>query len=253
MMNTQNDLQDLLNLASGLVRKIGDAIRSKHRSFSSKNHDRDIKSEADIYSETYLIKELEQLTNLPTLSEESGAGREPQKGEMFWIIDPLDGTMNYTRSFPVACVSVALWQDENPILGIVYDFNHGNLYTGIVGQSAQCNNLPIQVSPTAEVSQAVLATGFPVGRSYDSPSLIKFVEQVQQFKKIRMVGSAAMSLAYVASGVFDLYHEEDIMIWDVAAGLAIIKAAGGEIRIEPGSKPHSVNCVASNKELIDTI
>jgi len=250
-MKTQLDTQELLKIASKLVQKIGDALLTHRISFMSKNYNRDIKSEADIYSESFLIEELQKQTGLPILSEEAGIAQEPQKGEMCWIIDPLDGTMNFTRSFPLACVSVALWQDDNPILGVIYDFNHQKIYTGIVGHSAECNGNTIQVSDIADASQAILATGFPVGRSYDSPALIQFVQQVKQFKKIRMIGSAAMSLAYVASGVFDVYHEEDIMIWDVAAGLAIVKASGGDIRIQPGSKLHSVNCVASNYKLID--
>lgn len=246
-------MRELLNSAAELVRRVGDTIKSQRVSFSSINNARDIKSEADLYSETILIKGLNDLTDIPILSEEAGPNREPEQGEMHWIIDPLDGTMNFTRIFPISCISVALWMDEQPVMGIIYDFNHGNLYSGIVGESARCNGSAISVSTVSDPSQAVLATGFPVSRSYDSPALIRFVNQVKQFKKTRMIGSAAMSLAYVASAVFDIYYEEDIMIWDVAAGLAIISAAGGGILFKPGLKPYSVNCIATNKKLISSI
>ena len=104
----------------------------------------------------------------------------------------------------------------------------------------------IFVSTVATTQQSVLATGFPVKREYDSGSLNKFINQVQQFKKIRMIGSAALSLAYVASGVYDAYYEEDIMMWDVAAGVALVKAAGGDYFLKPGKKENSVVCGATN-------
>ena len=88
---------------------------------------------------------------------------------------------------------------------------------------------PLRVSAGDEAGQAVLATGFPTGRSYDPENLSEFVSNVQRFKKIRMIGSAAMSLVYVASGVWEIYHEENVFLWDVAAGLALVEAAGGMV------------------------
>ena len=107
----------------------------------------------------------------------------------------------------------------------------------------------LRVSAVDEAGQAVLATGFPTGRSYDPENLSKFVSNVQRFKKIRMIGSAAMSLVYVASGVWEIYHEENVFLWDVAAGLALVEAAGGKVVCSELSSEGTFNVTASNGQI----
>lgn len=204
----------------------------------------DIKTHADVAAEA-CIKEHLASSCIPVLAEES-AGTELLDNGLRWLVDPLDGTMNFTRRFPVCAVSIGLWDGDKPVLGVVFDLGQQKLYTGIVGQGAWRDKASIHVSAVAETSQAILATGFPTGRNYGRAALDTFVKRVQSYKKIRMIGSAAMSLAMVATGTFDAYYEEDIMIWDVAAGLALVAAAGGQIQISPGSQPHSVMASATN-------
>ena len=111
----------------------------------------------------------------------------------------------------------------------------------------------ISVSRTKNKNEAVLATGFPSGRDYSKKSLEKFIINVQSYKKIRMLGSAALMLAYVSCGFFDVYYEEDIYIWDVAAGLSLVSEAGGAYVITPGDSVFKYNVIASNNVLIDLV
>jgi len=191
---------------------------------------KDIKTAADKAAETVILEGLSE-TGLPMLSEESGAfGLDDLKAPC-WIVDPLDGTFNFTRDFPICCVSIGLWADDAPVLGVIYDFINDTLYSGIVGVGAQKNGIPLHVSDVSDLADAALATGFPSARDYSDESLAACIRKVQEFKKIRMIGSAAMALVYVAAGNMDAYFEEDIWLWDVAAGLALVVAAGGKFRM----------------------
>lgn len=205
---------------------------------------RDIKTRADVEAEACILRHLEP-SGLPVLAEETAGESVPADGPR-WLVDPLDGTMNFSRGFPMHAVSIALWDSARPVLGVVYDLPRQLLYTGHINGGAWQGGRPIRVSSIAETGQAMLATGFPTGRDYGTDSLTAFVSRVQAFKKIRMIGSAVLSLTMVAQGVFDAYFEEDIMIWDVAAGLALVAAAGGRIEVRQGSRPNAVVAKATN-------
>ena len=158
---------------------------------------------------------------------------------MLWIIDPLDGSANYWKGMrELTCLSIALWKDGKPVLGVIYRFEREELFSGIVGEGAWLNDEPIVTSATEQIQNAFLATGFPVKRSYDSASLENFVKQVQNFKKVRMLGAAAVMGAFVACGRVDAYMEEAIMLWDIAASAALVLAAGGvaEVKIQDDFK-----------------
>ncbi|NLM05908.1 MAG: inositol monophosphatase [Tissierellia bacterium] len=193
---------------------------------------KDIKLSADKISEQVIVEYLSRNSDYSILSEEIGESCNFDTNGPYWIIDPVDGTMNLYRGFPMNCISIALWNGEEPILGVILDLNNDFLYYGIIGEGAFCNQKQIFVSSVNKKNQAILATGFPTYFFYDDKILNEFINNIKDFKKIRMIGSAALSLCYVASGVFDLYKEDNVMLWDVAAGIAIVNAAGGwyEIR-----------------------
>jgi myo-inositol-1(or 4)-monophosphatase len=205
---------------------------------------KDIKTRADVEAEACIVRLLEP-SGIRVLGEEM-TKTEAEVPGLRWLVDPLDGTMNFSRGFPMSAVSIGLWEGHTPILGVIYDLPRRTLYGGGVGMGAARDGMAIKVSGTIERRQAILATGFPVARDYANEALSGFMQRVQNFKKIRMIGSAALSVAMVAEGVFDAYFEEDIMIWDVAAGLAIVAAAGGQIEVRPGSKPYAVVASATN-------
>ena len=222
---------------------------------------KDLKTNADLAAQALVLSHL-AATKIPVLAEEQATSvrhQPPMPGVQMaafatdvdlngplWLVDPLDGTLNFTRGFAMAAVSIALWDKGKPVLGVVHDIHHGLSYSGLSGEGAWCDDRPIQVSAVDTPAKAILATGFPSGRSYDTESLLGFVRSVQSYKKVRMLGSAALMLAHVAAGHFDVYEEEDIYLWDVAAGLALVHAAGGRFTIEPGSGPYKLRVLASN-------
>lgn len=193
---------------------------------------RDVKIDADTESEKILLDILGGKTSFPVFSEESGS-REGVRGDCRWVIDPLDGSLNFSRGIPQCCVSVALQKGENPWIGVVYDFLREELFAGIAGEGAWLNGKPIRVSAVSQKRDAVLFSGFPVESDFSEPALRRTIRFLVDFKKVRLVGSAGLSLAYVACGRGDAYHERNIRVWDVAGGLAVLSGAGGKFRVKP--------------------
>lgn len=210
--------------------------------------DKDIKLFADKNSERIIIDYLENKYDIPILTEESGEIGEIGEN-LYWIVDPIDGTYNFFKGLDLCCISIALWEGMTPILGVIYEFKSNRLYTGIVGEGAWCNDESIHTSEIDRLEKASLATGFPVYRDYSDQALTRFTDSVKCFKKIRMFGTAATSIAYVALGGVDVYIEEDIMLWDVAAGVALVLAAGGAVLLEQGSEKwtRKTMCFANNE------
>jgi len=215
------------------------------------NQGKDIKTEADRAAHDNIVNKLSN-TGIPIISEEGYTSTFNLNAGQ-WIIDPLDGTLNLTRGFKMAAVSIALWDNGIPILGVVHHLFSNEVFTSFQHRGAFKNDQRINVNTINQKNRAILATGFPSGRNYSKNSLDDFIFNVQEYKKIRMLGSAALMLAYVACGYFDVYHEEDIYIWDVAAGLALVSEAGGIYSIEPGSSVFKYNVKASNNYLIKKI
>jgi len=229
-----------LKLALDLARQAGDYLRGKFENHRSEirsglvSRGKDIKIAADREAEKIILDGLTSESDLSILTEESGEFGDPDPdGESpIWVIDPLDGTFNYSRGLPACCVSIALWRAGAPAFGVIYDFFSDEMYRGVPGEGAFLNDSPISVADTEDLGEAAIATGFPQNRDYSAETLGKTVEIVRLYKKIRMTGSGAISLAYLASGRVDVYMEEDIMFWDVAAGIALIQAAGGVTHME---------------------
>lgn len=219
-----------LDLAIKAAKAAGEFLAKKENVHVDMLEGKDIKLSSDKMSEK-IIMDILRASGFPILSEEYGwiGGR----GGEYWIIDPLDGTINYYKGLDeMACVSIALWRNNKPSVGVVYRFMRDELFYGEEGKGAFLNGQPVMPSDIREVSQAVMATGFPVKRSYDAERLTAFVKQVQNFKKVRMLGAAAIMGTFVACGRFDAYFEEEIMIWDVAAAVAITISAGGCVTLE---------------------
>lgn len=208
----------------------------------------DIKLKADQLAEERILSILQERLPLPVLTEESGEHGDVEENSRMWVVDPLDGTFNYSRGMPMCCSSVGLWENGEPVLGAVYNFFNNELFAGIVGQGAWLNGRPIAVSGVKEVAKASLATGFPHHQDFADAPLREFIRQVQRFKKIRMLGSAALMGAYVACGWLDAYVEEDVWLWDVAAAAAIARAGGASVAVRPGKAgrwAREVVCAAS--------
>lgn len=192
--------------------------------------EREIHFQFDLEAEKIIINELQNGSEYKIFTEESGLIDAASDGYNYtWIVDPIDGSINYSEGIPLSCVSVSLWKQSSPVLGVIYDFNRDHLYEGVIGQGAWVNKQPIRVKPLRSSEKAIICTGFPSSMDFSETTMKAFINHVKKFRKIRMLGSAALSLAFVASGRVDAYYEKNIKIWDVAAGLALVKAAGGEI------------------------
>ena len=210
---------------------------------------KDIKLNLDTRSEEAILDCLRQSEYMTVLSEEKGlvGGNQPA---FMWIVDPLDGTANYWKGMKeLCCVSIALWKDGQPVLGVINRFFTNEIYVGIVGEGAWKNETSLATSDVNQVGQAVLATGLPLHRDYSDQGLSGLIQTMQRFKKVRMFGSAALMGCFVAEGKIDAYMEDEIMLWDVAAAAAIAKAAGAEIELQP-TKNHQCICkFFANQEL----
>ena len=188
---------------------------------------RDIKLEIDQNTEKLIRGDL-QSTGIEVLGEEFGGGKP---ASLQWVIDPLDGTANYFRGLDQCCVSIALLDRSEALIGIIYNFNTNEIYSAVKGHGAFLNDLPIKVSDITEKNKASLTTGFPASESLESS--MEFLEGLKGWKKIRMFGSAALSCAYVASGKCDFYAETGVYLWDFAAGICLIEEAGGRAEYQP--------------------
>ena len=207
---------------------------------------RDIKLAADVEAEQRILSILRAHSPYPVLSEEAGADGNLLDEGCHWVVDPLDGTFNFSRGIPICCVSIGLMSGGRPVLGVVYDFVTGVLYEGAKGRGCRANGRPIVVSSTQAMDQAVICTGFPLRADYSTQGLLAVASLAGRFKKVRMLGSAAMSLAMVARGSADAYVERGISLWDVAGGLALVDAAGGVIDIHPAGGDGRFDVMAAN-------
>jgi myo-inositol-1(or 4)-monophosphatase len=243
------EIENILPEITFLLKEIAkDIPLNKSTIFSEK--DKDIKLSTDLLLHQQIVDMLKNFGDIAVLSEEDDKGVDFSKNkEMLWIIDPLDGSLNHLRKIPLSCISISLFRGITPVMGIIYDYNRNEMFTGIIGAGAWLNTVPIKVSSVRDLGQGVLCTGFPSYRDFSEAAIYKFVTDIRKWKKVRLLGSAALSLAYVASGRTDGYIEEDIRIWDVAAGLAIVKAAGGEIACKPNIRANFVTAKATNASI----
>ena len=224
-------LEKYLDLAVNASIKAGDYLKERKDISVDSDEGKDIKLAADRHSEAMIIDSLSS-SGIPVLGEEGGYIGD--SSDRFWVIDPLDGTMNYLKGLDdFTCVSIALWDNGEPVLGVINRFRSGEIFTGILGGEAKLNGDPIKPSGIKEVGKAVMATGFPPHRDYSEESLKGYIRQVQSFKKVRMLASGALQAVFVACGRIDAYFEDLIMLWDIAAAMAIVKAAGGVVHYEP--------------------
>lgn len=218
-------------LAKEIVLKVGKYLASQTIKKVDSQIGKDIKLELDKTVEKLIIDSLIKDFTYPILSEEMGLTKEIKKYIPYWIIDPIDGTLNFSRGNPTCCISIAFWIDKEPIFGVIYDFNKKELFSGYNGVGSWLNSLKLESQKIKEKSQSILATGFPTYMSNDEEILKYFILKIQEYKKIRMIGSAALSLAYVACGRFDGYMENNIKLWDIAAGIAINHAINNKYQI----------------------
>ena len=245
-----HDYKKELDTAKKAARKAGHILLSNKSNLNKilSTTKKDIKLQADVSAETVIKDIIKSESTLPILAEESGLSSE-KISSTFWVVDPLDGTANYSRNIPICCVSIGLISNLKPILGVIYDFHNDDLYEGSIDTNALLNNNEISVSKVENFHDGVLLTGLPNNTDYSDSALLKMVKDFQNWRKVRMIGSAAMASAYVASGRADVYTEKKTYLWDIAAGAAIVNAAGGEVSIVNQNENFQVDAYFSNSHL----
>jgi len=194
------------------------------------NSGRDIKLAIDQEIEEDIKTELQRF-GYGFLGEETG--RKPDDAsEYFWVVDPLDGTSNYYRNIPICATSIALMDSQfNVHVAVVNSFLENKLYFASAGNGSFCNDMPLKVSETSKKSLSTLMTGIPAKTTYLDSEFQEMIQLFQEWKKVRMIGSAAIAGTWVAEGIADCYKENGIFIWDIAATMLLVQEAGGKINI----------------------
>ena len=227
------DLPALLGAALDAARAAASLVEKGWRTRPASNHKRarvDLVTRFDRESEALLRAMLSRTTAFPVVGEEEGG--EPARGALAatWYVDPLDGTTNFVHGHPFWCVSVGLLAGADPVLGAVVAPSLHLEWAGVAGDGAYRNGARCAVSEVAQLDDALLATGFPYDRrTSDDNNFDAFVAIKKKCQAVRRCGSAAIDLCLVADGTYDGYWEKKLGPWDVAAGSAIVLAAGGRV------------------------
>jgi myo-inositol-1(or 4)-monophosphatase len=205
----------------------------------------DIKLELDVRCQKLIEKILRAaFPQIPLLGEEGISG--DMNAEYRWVVDPIDGTVNYFYGLPHAAVSIALEHRNKSIVGVIYDPFTDELWTVIRGGKTKLNGKIVRVSTCSEIGDAVIAIGFSKSKESLDKSIPHLNRLARSAKKIRILGSAALELAYVACGRLDLYVERRINLWDVAAGGLMVESSGGEFYAPPAPGKYRYAMVADN-------
>jgi myo-inositol-1(or 4)-monophosphatase len=207
----------------------------------------DYVTDADLASEAAIRRVIaERFPDHLVLGEEQPPDEYPSDPEqMTWIVDPLDGTTNYLHAYPNYAVSVAVARGRELLAGVIYDPVTDQCYSAKLGGGAWCNGAKLQTSAVREASDALVAVSLPARVRRDSRDLADFIEAVQFCQGVRRSGSAALNLAHVASGSIDAFWAAHIHPWDVAAGVLMVREAGGIVTGRDGGefdlwRPHFV-------------
>jgi myo-inositol-1(or 4)-monophosphatase len=228
---TKNELRLALKYASSIARGAGKILK---KGISGKIEVRykskiDPVTEYDLKSDKYIFSKLsKRFPGHLIMTEERDRGNE--ESEYIWIVDPLDGTVNYTHGFPVYSVSIALQQRRKGILGVVYDPERDELFSAGRNLGAFLNGEKIRVTNQRKLSKSLLSTGFGYNvRTARLNNLGFFARMVKTAQAVRRAGSAAIDLAWLACGRFDGLWEFYLHPWDSAAGLVLVEEAGGKV------------------------
>lgn len=228
------DFQPYLSVAESAARKAGGFLRGQFHAVKLVDEalQHDIKLRLDKESQTLISAEL--LAAFPQsaiLGEEGSGGAEAS--DYLWVVDPIDGTVNYFYGIPIYCVSIALQYRGRMVLGCVYDPMQNECFTAIAGGAAMLNGREISVSSRSRMAEAVLFIGHGTHDGSGEAGIRRFAHISRQVRKIRILGSAALTLCYIAAGRFDAYIEGRICLWDFAAARVILEAAGGVLEFDP--------------------
>ncbi len=241
-----------LDAAQRAARAAGELLRANFqqplRVNSAEAHD--IKLEIDVQSQELITRLL--LTEFPehALYGEEGIVGD-QTAEYQWVVDPIDGTVNYFYSIPHFCISIALRQREEIIVGVIYDPMRDEMWAVRKGEAPRLNGKEFRVSERKLLAEAVVSIGLSKTSATIDAALPLLQDMVRRVRKCRLMGSAALDMAYVACGRFDAYLERSISLWDVAAGCLLVESAGGKIEMQSHADQKDKYSVVASNGVID--
>ena len=206
----------------------------------------DIKLELDVRTQKLIENILHQSFPHYAIYGEEGISGDPDS-EYQWIIDPIDGTVNFFYGIPHFSISIALQRAGKIIVGVIYDPMRDELWEAVRGGSVTLNGKPIHVSKRSALSDAVLSIGMSKAAIGVEKALPRLVEMMKKARKCRIMGSATLDIAYVAMGRLDAYIEGEISLWDIAAGILMVEMAGGSVDLRPhATEPDKFSIIASS-------
>lgn len=241
-----------LDFAIELAHQAGQLLREAHSrgpsQIKSKLSSADLVTEVDLASEQVILSAIRQRFPDHAIYAEESGGTLPPRGAV-WTVDPLDGTTNFAHGLPLFCVSLALIIDGRVQLGVTYDPLRDHLFWAERGRGAWRNDRRLHVSTASELGRSLLESGFAYHRA-DTPdnNLPEFNYFMPRSRGVRWLGSAALSMAWLAAGQLDGYWENDLKAWDWAAGQVLVEEAGGRVSTFDGQpwRPGDSSLVASN-------
>lgn len=252
----RSQYKEILSTALEIVDKAGNILLKYFRSdavaYETKTNSSDIVTVADKETEKFVIEKLKKrFPSHGIISEESLPVNSTSPWQ--WIIDPLDGTTNFSKGLPIFNISIGIEKDGVPVVGVIYAPYLEELFFAVKDEGAYFNGNRINVSDTSLLEESVVATGLPYDKKVNPDNNLEEVALIApEVRGLRRLGSAALDLAYVAAGFFDAYWELDLKHWDVAAGILLVREAGGEVfnlRVNRNYSILAANTIISHKIL----
>jgi myo-inositol-1(or 4)-monophosphatase len=224
------ELEHAADVAERAAREAGRILEEWALKFTAREKSRaNLVTEADLASESEIHRILSQAFPDHGFLGEEGLHTAASRGDSRWIIDPLDGTGNYVHRFPYYCVSIALEQHSELVVGIVFDPNRDEMFRAIRGQGATLNGTPLSVSEYDTLSEAMVVASLPVAPSPDDPAVHRFLTVMPRAQSLQRTGSAALNLSYIAAGRMEAFWSTSLKPWDMAAGVLLVEEAGGRV------------------------
>jgi myo-inositol-1(or 4)-monophosphatase len=240
MSGSESSPTHFLEVAVEAAREAGEILISEHsrpQTISYKG-DVDIVTETDKKSEAAIVARLRTHFPKHAIVAEEGSGDPAQKSRYCWYVDPLDGTTNFAHGYPCFSVSIALLEDGEPLVAAILNPILNELFTATRGEGSLLNQKKIHVSEIQTISKSLLATGFPSQKRSSNPNIHYYWEFTLRSHGVRRAGSAALDLCSVACGRFDAFWEFGLKSWDSAAGILIVREAGGMVTDFAGQPYH---------------
>src|SRR6266568_3265954 len=245
-------MKHYLEIAENVAREAGKLLRDNFRQHKQINAiaAHDLKLEIDVQTQELITNLLlKEFPGHAIYGEEGIAG--DQSTEHQWVVDPLDGTVNYFYGIPHFCVSIALRLRSEIMVGVIYDPIRDEMWTGQKGERPKLNGRHFRVSDRADLAEAVISVGLSKTGVTIEAGLPLLQRMVRRVRKCRLLGSAALDMAYVACGRLDAYIEQGISLWDIAAGWLLIETAGGTVDLRPREDMKDKYSVVASNGVID--